>query len=86
MRAVFALALPLLMLAACATNPDQPTGPDTQQVTQARQCDRGESQTGSMLAKKVCGPALSEEERGRLRDEAARNYQQPRPQPPGSGK
>jgi len=85
MRAVFVLALPLLMLAACAS-PEQASGPDQQQVAQARQCDRGESQTGSMLAKRVCGPPLSEEERRRVAEEASRTFQKSHTSAPGSGK
>ncbi|SEL20636.1 hypothetical protein SAMN05216359_106146 [Roseateles sp. YR242] len=85
MRAVFALAVPLLALAACAGPNPASDGPDNQQVAQARQCERGESQTGSMLAKKVCGPPLSEEERRRLADEAANTFKPTRGGIPGGG-
>lgn len=71
MRIAVAIAMPMLILSACATN--EPAKTDTNPpVAQARQCERGESQTGSMLAKRVCGPAPTEEERRRLAEEAAR--------------
>lgn len=71
MRIAFAMAVPMLMLSACATSEPAKTDANPQ-VAQARQCERGEATTGSMLTKRICGPALTDDERRRLADEAAR--------------
>jgi hypothetical protein len=73
MRVVAVIAMPVLalVLSACASQAtDKPEADPT--VAQARACERGEAQTGSMLAKRVCAPKPSEEERQRLAEEAAR--------------
>lgn len=85
MRIAFVIALPMLILSACATNEPAKTDPNPQ-VAQNRQCDRGEAQTGSMLTKRVCGPAPTEEERRRLAEEAARIARpMPSARPMGAG-
>ena len=82
MRLTLALTLPLLLLAACASEPDQP---DTQ--PQAKQeCERTYG-TGSMLPKKDCVPAMTDEERRRMQDELQRAAASHGSAPPGaSGK
>ncbi|WP_431258313.1 hypothetical protein ACQ86G_27955 [Roseateles chitinivorans] len=74
-------ALPLVTaLAACAA-PDTAKAPPA--TAKAEVCER-EAQTGSMLGRRQCGPALSEAERARL---AAELQTQVRPTAsnPGSG-
>lgn len=71
MRIAFVMAVPMLILSACATS--EPAKTDAHpKVAQARQCERGEATTGSMLAKRVCAPAPTDDERRRLSEEAAR--------------
>lgn len=76
------LTLPLLALGACASQPDQP-----EHVAQAKQdCERSYG-TGSMLPKKDCVPAMSEEDRQRMNDELQRDFASRGSAPPsGSGK
>ncbi len=73
MRVIALIVVPMLaaVLSACASQPGDKPDADPK-VAQARGCERGEAQTGSMLAKRVCAPPLSDEERRRLADEAAR--------------
>ncbi|WAC72236.1 hypothetical protein OU995_22155 [Roseateles sp. SL47] len=84
MKVILALAAPLLMLTACAS-PESGAKPEDTQVAQNRPCERGEAQTGSMLTKRVCGPAPTDEERRRMQDEAARMAKPTRGAIPGSG-
>jgi hypothetical protein len=79
MNRLFAAALPLMILAGCAT--DQP--PQSQEVAAAKpQCER-EYRIGSNLPKKDCAPPMTAEERERLNAEL-RNIVKPNASsPPG---
>ena len=82
MRRTLALTLPLLLLAACASEPDQPNA----QPQAKQECDRTYS-TGSMLPKKDCAPTMTDEERQRMQDELERATASHGSAPPGaSGK
>lgn len=73
-RLLFA-AVPLLALAACAS--DGATATQTADATgQKVVCER-EARTGSMLGKRECGPAMTDEDRRRLSNEVG-NMVKPR--------
>jgi len=80
----FLTLIPVLALAACASNP--PAAPDAQTASAEQpkvECDRT-YRTGSMLAKKDCEPPLTPEERARLQEAMGRV--RPSASQTGSGK
>ena len=78
-RQTIALALTATLLAACAA----PAPEDTKTAQAKPECER-EYQTGSMIAKKGCTPALSPEERQRMQD-ALSSQIRPTASNPGGG-
>lgn len=79
-RPILAGLTPLLILAACASNPP---ANDKQQVAEQKvECERSYT-TGSMLPKKDCAPPMTEEERRRVQDDLANRVRQNAPRPPG---
>lgn len=73
-------ALPLVaVLTACAA-PDADKAP----TAKAEVCER-EAQTGSMLGRRQCGPALSEAERARLAAELQSQVRPTATNPGGGG-
>ncbi|WP_431102560.1 hypothetical protein [Roseateles noduli] len=76
-RLLFAAA-PLLALAACASDgvTAQPTQTAQAEAGQKVVCER-EQRTGSMLGKRECAPALSEDDKRRLSNEVG-NMVKPR--------
>ena len=69
--ALLLLTLSLAALAGCANVPEQ----NAQAAAPKVRCER-ETQIGSMMPKKDCGPAVSDDERRRLADEL-RNQTKP---------
>lgn len=72
--ALLLLSLPLSLatLAGCASAPEPK---NTQAAAPKLRCER-ETQIGSMMPKKDCGPAVTDDERRRLADEL-RNQTRP---------
>lgn len=79
-RLLFAAA-PLLVLAACASDGVTAQGASAQTAqaegTQKVVCERQTSQTGSMLGKRECVPAMTDDDRRRLSNEVG-NMVKPR--------
>ncbi|WP_416757373.1 hypothetical protein ACNI65_14045 [Roseateles sp. So40a] len=74
-RLLFA-AVPLLALAACASDGATATTQTADANGQKVTCER-EARTGSMLGKRECGPAMSDDDRRRISNEVG-NMVKPR--------